>query len=243
MQKFIFTDRPLKGPHEKMSLFSHAVLLKDRHIGLLSKPHGKIPPSSQRYFLITSNFLTPPHSLSFFPLISSALSFSPLRLLTECNEGWQRQQRGQAGDRRVVAAGAGGRRADLPPPSSGMTAVRGSALPNLSSGDGDGGSGRSARRSAVSPPTATSRSIAPAFGTDDGVRICRLWRRRPRERPRPWRRCAVTVASSWIPPPLVPLSLVFFDPGSRRSWGGGSIGRGSGRGGSTNNKSNLINST
>ena len=30
MQKFIFVDGPLKGPHEKMSLFSHAVLLKNR---------------------------------------------------------------------------------------------------------------------------------------------------------------------------------------------------------------------
>uniref|UniRef100_A0A0E0LKP2 Uncharacterized protein n=1 Tax=Oryza punctata TaxID=4537 RepID=A0A0E0LKP2_ORYPU len=40
---------------------------------------------------------------------------------------------------------------------------------------------------------------------------------------------SAAAASSRIPLPLLPLSLIFFDPGGRRSRGGGSIGCGSSR--------------
>lgn len=159
----------------------------------------KYPSSSQRYFLITSNFLTPLHSLPSFLLLSSPL-LSPFLLSSPPH----RVRRGtttaptmagkRAGGRRVVAAGAGGRRADLPPPSLRVMSARGSALPNLRSVDG--GSGRPARGSAVSPPTVTSRSAAPAlvataecgFAAPNLGSRRHIWHRRPRERSQPRRR-------------------------------------------------------
>uniref|UniRef100_A0A0E0ASF5 BPM/SPOP BACK domain-containing protein n=1 Tax=Oryza glumipatula TaxID=40148 RepID=A0A0E0ASF5_9ORYZ len=97
------------------------------------------------------------------------------------------------------------------------------------------------------PANGDEQICSPRPRSDRGVRICR---------PQPWEKAtdlapppsgAITATATVSggcgelvdPPPLLPLSLVFCDPGSQRSWGSASIGRGSSRDGSTNNKSNL----
>lgn len=153
----------------------------------------KYPSSSQRYFLITSNFLTPLHSLPSFLLLSSPL-LSPFLLSSPPH----RVRRGtttaptmagkRAGGRPAGGGGGSGQPASgSATPTSRVMAARGSALPNLRSVDG--GSGRPARGSAISPPTVTSRSAAPALGATAECGFAapnlgsrrHIWHRRPRE--------------------------------------------------------------
>lgn len=180
----------------------------------------KYPSSSQRYFLITSNFLTPLHSLPSFLLLSSPL-LSPVLLSSPPH----RVRRGtttaptmagkRAGGRRVVAAGASG-----------------SATPVLES---DGGvricftQPQECRRREWEtsawirrlPANGDEQICSPRPRSDRGVRICRP---QPREQatylaPPPSGAITATATVSGgygelvDPPPLLPLSLVFCDPG------------------------------
>lgn len=220
------------------------------HVGLLSESHGKIPflfseIFSHHFKLFNSSPLSP-----FLPppLLSFALSFSPLFASSPSatRDDYGTNDGGQAGGRPAGGGSGSGR------PASG------SATPVLES---DGGARicftqpQECRRREWEtsawirrlPANGDEQICSPRPQSDRGVRICRP---QPREQaiylaPPPSGAITATATVSggcgelMDPPPLLPLSLVFCDPGSQRSWGSASIGRGSSRDGSTNNKSNL----
>lgn len=215
------------------------------HVGLLSEPHGKIPflfseIFSHHFKLFNSSPLSP-----FLPppLLSFALSFSPLFASSpKCRGRLCTHDGGQ----RAAAAGGGAEAAaaDLPPVLESDGGARICFTQPQECRRREWETSAWIRRL---PANGDEQICSPRPRSDRGVRICRP---QPREQatylaPPPSGAITATATVSGgcgelvDPPPLLPLSLVFCDPGSQRSWGSASIGRGSSRDGSTNNKSNL----